>query len=68
MTTFQVGVAVVSEAGKLLGLLGVNAAEYTGGGREPGSDSWRNYMRRTTNTIDYGTTLPLAQGAKFHLA
>jgi aldehyde dehydrogenase (NAD+) len=37
----------------------------TGGGRESGSDSWRNYMRRQTNTINYSTQLPLAQGIKF---
>ena len=37
----------------------------TGGGRESGSDSWRAYMRRATNTINYGRTLPLAQGVKF---
>jgi len=37
----------------------------TGGGREAGSDSWRAYMRRSTNTINYGTTLPLAQGVRF---
>jgi len=37
----------------------------TGGGRESGSDSWRAYMRRQTNTINWGTTLPLAQGIKF---
>ncbi|AEI46494.1 L-piperidine-6-carboxylate dehydrogenase [Runella slithyformis] len=39
----------------------------TGGGRESGSDAWRAYMRRQTNTINYGTTLPLAQGIKFEL-
>lgn len=39
----------------------------TGGGRESGSDAWKNYMRRQTNTINYGTTLPLAQGIKFDL-
>jgi aldehyde dehydrogenase (NAD+) len=39
----------------------------TGGGRESGSDSWKAYMRRQTNTINYGTTLPLAQGIKFDL-
>lgn len=39
----------------------------TGGGRESGSDSWKNYMRRQTNTINYGTELPLAQGIKFEL-
>ncbi|MGJ9421610.1 L-piperidine-6-carboxylate dehydrogenase [Aeromicrobium sp. CF3.5] len=37
----------------------------TGGGRESGSDAWRNYMRRTTNTINYSTELPLAQGVEF---
>ncbi|RIX27078.1 L-piperidine-6-carboxylate dehydrogenase [Sphingomonas edaphi] len=40
----------------------------TGGGRESGSDSWRAYMRRATNTINYGTELPLAQGIKFDVA
>lgn len=39
----------------------------TGGGRESGSDAWKAYMRRQTNTINYGTTLPLAQGIKFEL-
>jgi aldehyde dehydrogenase (NAD+) len=37
----------------------------TGGGRESGSDAWKVYMRRQTNTINYGSTLPLAQGIKF---
>jgi aldehyde dehydrogenase (NAD+) len=37
----------------------------TGGGREAGSDSWKAYMRRATNTINYGAALPLAQGVKF---
>lgn len=37
----------------------------TGGGRESGSDAWKNYMRRQTNTINYSTTLPLAQGIRF---
>ena len=37
----------------------------TGGGRESGSDSWKVYMRRQTNTINFGNTLPLAQGIKF---
>jgi aldehyde dehydrogenase (NAD+) len=37
----------------------------TGGGRESGSDSWRAYMRRQTNTINYGNELPLAQGIRF---
>lgn len=39
----------------------------TGGGRESGSDSWKAYMRRQTNTINYGSKLPLAQGIKFDL-
>jgi aldehyde dehydrogenase (NAD+) len=39
----------------------------TGGGRESGSDAWKIYMRRQTNTINYGTTLPLAQGIKFEI-
>ena len=39
----------------------------TGGGRESGSDAWKAYMRRQTNTINYTTTLPLAQGIKFDL-
>ncbi len=39
----------------------------TGGGRESGSDAWKNYMRRQTNTINYGKTLPLAQGIRFDL-
>jgi len=37
----------------------------TGGGRESGSDSWRSYMRRATNTINYSNDLPLAQGVQF---
>jgi aldehyde dehydrogenase (NAD+) len=40
----------------------------TGGGRESGSDAWRAYMRRQTNAINYGRTLPLAQGVKFDVA
>jgi aldehyde dehydrogenase (NAD+) len=40
----------------------------TGGGRESGSDSWRAYMRRQTNTVNYGTDLPLAQGIRFDIA
>ena len=39
----------------------------TGGGRESGSDSWKAYMRRTTNTVNYGRSLPLAQGVKFDI-
>ena len=40
----------------------------TGGGRESGSDSWRAYMRRQTNTINFGAELPLAQGIRFDVA
>lgn len=39
----------------------------TGGGRESGSDSWKAYMRRQTNTINYSTALPLAQGIRFDI-
>ena len=39
----------------------------TGGGRESGSDAWKNYMRRQTNTINYSNNLPLAQGIQFDL-
>jgi aldehyde dehydrogenase (NAD+) len=37
----------------------------TGGGRESGSDAWKAYMRRSTNTVNYSTELPLAQGVEF---
>jgi aldehyde dehydrogenase (NAD+) len=39
----------------------------TGGGRESGSDSWKQYMRRQTNTLNFGSSLPLAQGIKFDI-
>ena len=39
--------------------------ETTGGGRESGSDAWRAYMRRATNTVNYSDQLPLAQGVTF---
>ena len=39
----------------------------TGGGRESGSDAWKAYMRRATNTVNYGATLPLAQGIRFEV-
>jgi aldehyde dehydrogenase (NAD+) len=39
----------------------------TGGGRESGSDSWKAYMRRATNTINFSGELPLAQGVKFDI-
>jgi aldehyde dehydrogenase (NAD+) len=40
----------------------------TGGGREAGSDAWKGYMRRSTSTVNYGTTLPLAQGVRFDVS
>jgi aldehyde dehydrogenase (NAD+) len=39
----------------------------TGGGRESGSDAWKSYMRRQTNTVNYSRSLPLAQGIKFEI-
>jgi hypothetical protein len=39
----------------------------TGGGREAGSDAWKAYMRRATNTINFGSQLPLAQGVRFDI-
>lgn len=39
----------------------------TGGGRESGSDAWKAYMRRQTQTVNYSTELPLAQGVKFDI-
>jgi aldehyde dehydrogenase (NAD+) len=39
--------------------------KWTGGGRESGSDSWKAYMRRVTNTVNYGSTMPLSQGINF---
>lgn len=68
----------LSHAGSDCGIANVNIAtngaeiggafggeKDTGGGRESGSDSWKAYMRRQTNTINFGTELPLAQGIKF---
>ena len=68
----------LSEAGSDCGIANVNigtsGAEIggafggekdTGGGRESGSDAWKNYMRRVTATINYGEDLPLAQGVEF---
>jgi aldehyde dehydrogenase (NAD+) len=43
----------------------VGGEKETGGGRESGSDAWKAYMRRATNTINYSGALPLAQGIKF---
>jgi aldehyde dehydrogenase (NAD+) len=39
----------------------------TGGGRESGSDAWKGYMRRATNTINFSSSLPLAQGVRFDI-
>ena len=45
----------------------VGGEKETGGGRESGSDAWKGYMRRATNTVNYSTTMPLAQGVKFDI-
>lgn len=68
----------LSPAGSDCGIANVNAGtsgaeiggafggeKETGGGRESGSDAWKNYMRRTSNTINYSRELPLAQGVRF---
>jgi aldehyde dehydrogenase (NAD+) len=73
--------AFMSAAGSDCGIVNVNIGpsgaeiggafggeKETGGGREAGSDSWKAYMRRATNTINYSRALPLAQGIKFDLA
>jgi aldehyde dehydrogenase (NAD+) len=70
----------LSAAGSDCGIAGVNIGtsgaeiggafggeKETGGGRESGSDAWKVYMRRQTNTINYSSSLPLAQGIKFDL-
>ena len=70
----------LSEVGSDCGIANVNAGtsgaeiggafggeKETGGGRESGSDAWKQYMRRSTCTVNYGTTLPLAQGVEFKL-
>jgi aldehyde dehydrogenase (NAD+) len=70
----------LSHAGSDCGIANVNIAtngaeiggafggeKDTGGGRESGSDAWKAYMRRQTNTINFGTELPLAQGIKFDI-
>jgi aldehyde dehydrogenase (NAD+) len=70
----------VSPAGSDCGLANVNTGtsgaeiggafggeKETGGGRESGSDAWKNYMRRATNTINYSSQLPLAQGIRFDI-
>jgi aldehyde dehydrogenase (NAD+) len=70
--------AFVSDTGSDCGIANVNIGpsgaeiggafggeKETGGGREPGSDAWKAYMRRATNTVNYSRSLPLAQGVKF---
>ncbi len=70
----------ISEAGSDCGIANVNIGpsgaeiggafggeKETGGGREAGSDSWKAYMRRQTSTVNYGLTLPLAQGVTFEV-
>jgi len=72
--------AFLSHAGSDCGIANVNIGtsgaeiggafggeKETGGGRESGSDAWKVYMRRQTNTINWGTSLPLAQGIKFDI-
>ena len=49
------------------GMRDIGGEKETGGGCESGSDSWKANMRRQTNTINYSTSLPLAQGIKFDL-
>jgi aldehyde dehydrogenase (NAD+) len=76
--SFRAAESFLSAAGSDCGIANVNigtsGAEIggafggekdTGGGREAGSDSWKAYMRRQTNTLNWGRTLPLAQGVKF---
>ena len=77
-TNLKAAEAFLSTAGSDCGIANVNIGtsgaeiggafggeKETGGGRESGSDSWRAYMRRQTNTINYSDALPLAQGIKF---
>jgi aldehyde dehydrogenase (NAD+) len=60
--------AFLSASGSDCGIANVNigpSGAETGGGRESGSDAWKGYMRRQTNTVNYSAKLPLAQGVKF---
>ncbi len=79
-TNMRESEAFLSAAGSDCGIANVNIGtsgaeiggafggeKETGGGRESGSDAWKAYMRRQTNTINYSTTLPLAQGIKFDI-
>ena len=60
-----VNVNIGTSGAEIGGAFGGNKA--TGGGRESGSDSWKQYMRRSTCTTNFGTTLPLAQGIDFNI-
>lgn len=77
-TDVREGERFVSDAGSDCGIANVNIGtsgaeiggafggeKHTGGGRESGSDAWRAYMRRATNTVNYSDELPLAQGVEF---
>jgi aldehyde dehydrogenase (NAD+) len=79
-TNLREAEAFLSQAGSDCGIANVNIGtsgaeiggafggeKETGGGRESGSDAWKVYMRRQTNTINYTNKLPLAQGIKFNL-
>jgi aldehyde dehydrogenase (NAD+) len=79
-TNLKAAEAFLSAAGSDCGIANVNIGtsgaeiggafggeKETGGGRESGSDAWKAYMRRQTNTINYSDSLPLAQGIKFDL-
>jgi aldehyde dehydrogenase (NAD+) len=72
--------AFVSDSGSDCGIANINIGtsgaeiggafggeKQTGGGRESGSDAWKTYMRRATNTVNYSRTLPLAQGVRFDI-
>jgi aldehyde dehydrogenase (NAD+) len=60
-----VNVNIVTSGAEIGGAFG--GEKQTGGGREAGSDAWKHYMRRTTNTNNYSQELPLAQGIKFEV-
>ena len=62
---FSIPSAAAVGAGKIY--VEVGGEKETGGGRESGSDAWKVYMRRQTNTLNYSAQMPLAQGIKFDL-
>ena len=55
------------KAANVSDVLIIDKAKDTGGGRESGSDAWKAYMRRQTNTMNWSRDLPLAQGIKFEI-